>query len=91
MIVIADTPRRLASRPVDTHTGGGCAMFETRDQEVLDCHRCGAPLLGDPDDEPHGGAHGLPLCGECSRNRNEEADLAMMDMRDGDLDGIIDW
>jgi hypothetical protein len=25
------------------------------------------------------------------RNRDEEADFAMMDMRDGELDGIIDW
>lgn len=57
----------------------------------LECHRCGALLLGDPDDEPHGGAYGQPLCGACARNRNEEADLAMMDMRDGELDGIIDW
>jgi hypothetical protein len=57
----------------------------------LECHRCGAPLLGDPDDEPRGGAYGLPLCGACARNRNEEADLAMMDMQDGELDGIIEW
>jgi hypothetical protein len=57
----------------------------------LACHRCGTPLLGDPDDAPHGGVDGLPLCGECARNRDEEADFAMMDMRDGELDGIIDW
>ena len=31
------------------------------------CHRCGSPLLGDPDDEPDGGVDGLPLCGECVR------------------------
>ena len=57
----------------------------------LFCHRCGVQLLGDPDDAPDGGVDGLPLCGECVRNRDEEADLAMMDLRDGELDGIIDW
>ncbi len=31
------------------------------------------------------------MCGECARDRDEEADFAMMDMRDGELDGIIDW
>lgn len=30
------------------------------------------------------------MYGACVRNRNEEADLAMMDMRDGESDGIID-
>ena len=67
----------------------------TFDQELaadwLGCPRCGAPLLGDPDDEPHGDAYGLPSCGACTSNRNEETDLAMMDMRDGNLDGIIEW
>jgi hypothetical protein len=57
----------------------------------LFCHRCGAQLLGDPDDAPDGGVDRLPLCGECVRNRDEAADLAMMDLRDGELDGIIDW
>jgi hypothetical protein len=66
-------------------------MFELRDAAVLACHRCGAPLLGDPEDEPEGDADGLAMCGECVRNRDEEADFAMMDMRDGELDGIIDW
>jgi hypothetical protein len=66
-------------------------MFELRDPIGRDCHRCGTPLLGDSDDEPDGGVDGLPLCGECARNRDEEADFAMMDMRDGELDGIIDW
>jgi hypothetical protein len=66
-------------------------MFESQVSSQPDCHRCGSPLLGDPDDEPDGGADGLPMCGECSRNRDEEADFAMMDMRDGELDGIIEW
>jgi hypothetical protein len=55
------------------------------------CHRCGAPLFGDPDDEPDGGIDGLPLCGECARNRDEAADFEMMDLHDGELDGVIDW
>jgi hypothetical protein len=66
-------------------------VFESDMSNQLDCHRCGSPLLGDPDDEPDGGVDGLPMCGECSRNRDEEADFAMMDMRDGELDGIIEW
>ena len=48
------------------------------------CERCGRLLDGDPDDDPMGGAHGLPICGACARARDEEADLAMLDMRDGD-------
>lgn len=66
-------------------------MFTSQASSQSDCHRCGSPLLGDPDDEPDGGADGLPMCGDCSRNRDEEADFAMMDMRDGELDGIIEW
>ena len=58
---------------------------------TLDCHHCGAPLFGDSDDEPDGGVDGLPMCGECVRNREEVADLAMLDMSDGELDGTIDW
>ena len=34
-----------------------------------DCATCGLPLGGDPDDEPAGDA-GLPICGDCNRNRN---------------------
>ncbi len=33
----------------------------------------------------------LPICGECDRNRNMEADLGALDSQDGSLDGIIDW
>jgi hypothetical protein len=57
----------------------------------LSCRRCGAPLLGDPEDEPADEVDGLPLCAECVRNRDEEADFAMMDLQDGELDGIIEW
>jgi hypothetical protein len=56
----------------------------------LDCHRCGAPLAGDLDDEPDGGVDGLLMCGECARNRDEAADFEMMDLADGELDGSID-
>lgn len=55
------------------------------------CHRCGTLLLGDTDDEPDGGVDGLPLCGECVRNRDEAADFEGMDMIDGELDGMIDF
>jgi len=44
-----------------------------------------------PDDDPSGGVDGLPLCGECERNRDEAADFEAMDMQDGELDGMIDW
>jgi hypothetical protein len=57
----------------------------------LNCHRCGQPLGNDTDDEPDGGVDGLPLCGECVRNRDEAADFEMMDLQDGELDGTIDW
>lgn len=57
----------------------------------LYCHRCGTTLFGDPDDEPDGGVDGVPLCGECARNRDEAADFEMMDLQDGELDGVIDW
>jgi len=58
---------------------------------VLVCHRCGALLGDDPDDEPEGGADGLPICGPCARTHDEEADLSMLDARDGELDGSIEW
>ena len=57
----------------------------------VNCHRCGKPLGSDPDDEPDGGVDGLPMCGECARNRDEAADFEGMDMQDGELDGMIDW
>ncbi len=56
----------------------------------LECHRCGTLLLADPDDDPVGGVDGLPLCGECVRNRDEAADFAAIDQVDGELDGMMD-
>lgn len=38
------------------------------------CATCGLPLDGDPDDDPTGDA-GQPICGECDRARNFDADL----------------
>jgi hypothetical protein len=61
------------------------------DEELELCHRCGAPLLDDPDDDPSGGPDGLPLCGECVRNRDEAADFGALDAMDGELDGTIDF
>jgi hypothetical protein len=55
----------------------------TADLEVdapvaLACATCGRPLGQDQEDEPEGDA-GLPICGECNRERNfaaiEEVDL----------------
>ena len=37
--------------------------------EPLACSACGRLLLADPDDDPVG-RRGLPLCGECNRERN---------------------
>jgi hypothetical protein len=49
------------------------------------------PLDDDPADDPEGGPDGAPICGACARTRDEETDLAMLDLRDGSLDGVIDW
>ena len=37
--------------------------------DVLRCATCGAALDGDPDEDPTGDA-GMPICGECERNRD---------------------
>ena len=55
------------------------------------CERCATPLGDDPDDDPAGAPGGTPLCGECGRNRDMEADLSMLDAQDGSIDGMIDW
>jgi hypothetical protein len=65
--------------------------WRTEDPWSSPCERCGRPLLDDPDDDPAGGAYGLPICGPCARARDEEADLAMLDLRDGELDGTVEW
>ena len=38
-------------------------------------------LDGDPDEDPTGDA-GRPICGECERSRNFDADLQLMDEED---------
>jgi hypothetical protein len=43
------------------------------DDPPLICGGCGRPLLGDPEDDP-AGENGLPLCGDCNRARNFDAD-----------------
>lgn len=73
--------------PLDFETGEPDADADA----LLACHQCGAPLGDDIDDDASGGSHGQPICGECDRNRNLEADLAALDARDGSLDGAIDW
>lgn len=60
------------------------------DNELELCHRCAAPLEGDPDDDPTGGPAGLPLCGECVRNRDFAADVEAIDGTDGGLGGSFD-
>ncbi len=57
------------------------------------CVACGRPLLGDPEDDPIGES-GLPLCGECNRERNfaaiEELSLFAPDDEHPDSDGDLD-
>ncbi len=53
--------------------------------DVLRCATCGAALDGDPDEDPTGDA-GMPICGECERNR----DFLAMDIADGVLDDDLD-
>ena len=36
------------------------------------CGTCGAPLAGNPDDDPHGDGE-LPICGECARDLAQRA------------------
>jgi hypothetical protein len=49
------------------------------DVVALACATCDRPLGTDPEDEPAGDT-GLPICGECNRERNfvaiEEVELA---------------
>ena len=52
---------------------------------VLRCATCGAALDGDPDEDPTGDA-GMPICGECERNR----DFLAMDVADGVLDDRLE-
>ena len=66
-------------------------MFDAQEAWPPGCHRCGAPLLGDPDEEPDGGVDGLALCGECGRNRDESADFEMSGLAEGEIDRVSDW
>jgi hypothetical protein len=59
-------------------------------EPVLPCQRCAPPLGDDPHDDPVGDPLG-PLCGECARVRDFEADLMFLDDQDGSLDGEAEW
>jgi hypothetical protein len=52
---------------------------------LIVCATCGRVLDGDPDEDPTGDA-GMPICGECARER----DFFDLDTADGELDGRID-
>ena len=52
---------------------------------TLFCAACGTPLTGDPDEDPSGDA-GMPICGNCARER----DFFVMDIADGVEDGNMD-
>jgi hypothetical protein len=45
------------------------------------CATCGVILDGDPDEDPTGDA-GRPICGECERSHNFDAELQLMDEKD---------
>jgi hypothetical protein len=55
------------------------------DAAALTCATCSRALDGDPDEDPTGDA-GMPICGECARER----DFFVLDVSDGELDGSID-
>ena len=52
---------------------------------MLRCATCDRVLDGDPDEDPTGDA-GMPICGECARER----DFFAIDIGDGLLDGRWD-
>ncbi len=52
---------------------------------ALLCATCATPLSGDPDEDPTGDA-GMPICGNCARER----DFFVMDIADGVEDGHLD-
>jgi hypothetical protein len=62
----------------------GDVAGEVAGEASLACAACGRALDGDPDEDPTGDA-GLPICGECARER----DFFVMDVADGELDGEI--
>ncbi len=60
-------------------------MDSTVADVILFCASCASPLTGDPDEDPSGDA-GLPICGNCVRER----DFFVMDIADGVEDGNLD-
>jgi hypothetical protein len=63
----------------------GWSMAEVVAGELpVTCASCGRDLNGDPDEDPTGDA-GLPICGNCARER----DFFVMDAADGELDGQV--
>ena len=61
----------------------------SNDEILLNCERCGTPLIDDPDDDPTAAPGEAPICGDCERNRNFEADLEALDAQDGAIDGRV--
>ena len=56
------------------------------DDEILICATCGMPLTGDPGEDPVGGDAGMPICGNCARER----DFFDIEILDGALGGGMD-
>lgn len=63
---------------------GWFSLGSASDDAEVTCAGCGRALDGDPDEDPTGDA-GLPICGNCARER----DFFVMDVADGALDGEI--
>ena len=62
-----------------THRCAACGADVLLDPDpALACAACGRLLIDDPEDDPVGES-GLPLCGECNRARNFDADLEVLD------------
>jgi hypothetical protein len=83
-----DDGRRKSKTDRGLREGGRASPMPTEPMESIDdvrCATCGRALDGDPDEDPKGDA-GMPICGECERERN----FFVMDAADGSLDGSID-
>jgi hypothetical protein len=80
---------RSASRDMREHNEHnkpeGNERAASSDAAGLTCATCASALDGDPDEDPTGDA-GMPICGECARER----DFFVLDVSDGELDGAID-
>lgn len=68
------THRSEPDWPLHPHIGDDPEGSDGLDDGNLElrCHRCGQPLVGDPDDDPAGGPFGQPICGRCDQRRNDE-------------------